>query len=138
MKCRNGLHEIDPDDEWRSSQRQRCRECRKANKARYNASKNGKEIMTEAKARYRATEKGKAARARYLASEKGKAAEIRANDSQRGRAAKARYAASSIQVRTAGTSTTIRVPPERKEEFQLRLAGFREQQADEYREHFAS
>jgi hypothetical protein len=124
--CKNGLHE--------KTYPGRCRECEKAKKARYNASEKGKAAL----ARHDASEKGKARRARYYASEKGKATEARYLASEKGKRKFARYEASRIRVQVAGTSTSIRVPPERKEKLQLRLAGFRSQQADEYREHFAS
>lgn len=34
MKCRNGLHEIDPDNPWRGPSGARCRSCFKARQAR--------------------------------------------------------------------------------------------------------
>jgi hypothetical protein len=40
-KCKNGLHEIDPNDPWRSSNGARCRECYLARNARYNNSLKG-------------------------------------------------------------------------------------------------
>jgi hypothetical protein len=41
MRCRNGLHEIDPDDEWRGPNGARCRECYIETQDRYNASDKG-------------------------------------------------------------------------------------------------
>src|SRR5438105_1881551 len=40
--CRNGLHELDPDDPWRGPRRERCRPCYRANRARYNKTTGGK------------------------------------------------------------------------------------------------
>jgi hypothetical protein len=41
MKCRNGLHELDPADPWRASNGARCRECYLAAQDRYNESRKG-------------------------------------------------------------------------------------------------
>jgi hypothetical protein len=41
MKCANGLHELDPDDLWRRSNRARCRECYYATQRRYDKSAAG-------------------------------------------------------------------------------------------------
>jgi hypothetical protein len=41
VKCRNGLHEIDPADPWRSSNGARCRECYLDTQQRYNDSDPG-------------------------------------------------------------------------------------------------
>jgi hypothetical protein len=128
--CRNGLHE--------KTEPGRCRECRRANHAKYYDS----ESYRTKTARYAASEKGRAANAKrnakYASSEKGKAKRAAYNASEKRRASNARSEESRIRVRLAGARYSYRVPPERKEELQLRLAGFRSQQADEYREHFAS
>jgi hypothetical protein len=42
MKCKNGLHDLEPADTWRSSNGARCRECYLARNARYDRSEKGR------------------------------------------------------------------------------------------------
>jgi hypothetical protein len=83
MLCKNGLHEIDPDDPWRCSNGARCRECCRARYRKYRGSEKGR-AATKAEAR-RGALKGRhaEAQARYAKTEKGRAARERRNERRR-------------------------------------------------------
>jgi hypothetical protein len=45
VRCRNGLHEIDPNDPWRGKSGERCRECLLARRRSYNQGDKGREAQ---------------------------------------------------------------------------------------------
>jgi hypothetical protein len=61
MICRNGLHELDPADSWRSSNGARCRECYIGVQDRYNESHKGQERRW----RYEDSQRGRLTRLGY-------------------------------------------------------------------------
>jgi hypothetical protein len=76
MLCRNGLHELDPDDDWRASDGSRCRECQRNRTRRHAKTDKGRLSGRASSAKYAKTEKGRATKRRYRETDHGHAAEV--------------------------------------------------------------
>jgi hypothetical protein len=71
---------------------------------------------------------------RYCGSDKGKARGARYRATEKYRAKDDRYEASRLRIQIAGLRYTYRVRPERQDELSERLAAFRADQAEQYRD----
>jgi hypothetical protein len=145
VRCRNGLHEIDPNDPWRGKSGERCRECLLARRRSYNQGDKGREAQRrynqsdqrrETKRRYNQSDKGREAQRRYNQSDKGREAQRRYNQSDQRREAKRRARQKRIffGYTYLGSAPTIEQAQEINTYLAQRLADFTSQQRDERKE----